>query len=166
VYGDVHGDGEIDRRPLARQVLQECLEPGTSVVRGVFPIEVGRELVRDLGWVPKGHPLAARVDEEIERIDRVDVDRQLDQQIQKGDTLPGAKGETRDVVVRGVSLPVHHAFRLDAQRVRLDLGFCVRRGSQAHIVRAERRRMAVGVTASMSKKQTQGNSAAKDSLSV
>jgi hypothetical protein len=78
----------------------------------------------DSGAVPcpvqEGNHLSAIVDEEIERIDRVDLDRELDQHVEIGDRLPGFERDARDAIAVRIAQPVQAMLRLDQQLTALD----------------------------------------------
>lgn len=65
--------------------------------------------------IDEWHLARAMVDEEIERIDRVDLDRELDQHVELGDRLPGLERDARDAIAVRIAQPVQAMLRLDQQ---------------------------------------------------
>jgi hypothetical protein len=61
------------------------------------------------------HLARAIVDEEIERIDRVDLGRELDQHVELGDRLLGLERDARDAIAVRIAQPVQAMLRLDQQ---------------------------------------------------
>jgi len=57
----------------------------------------------------------AIVDEEIERIHRVDLNRELDQHVELGDRLPGLERDARDAIAVRIAQPVQAMLRLNQQ---------------------------------------------------
>ena len=70
--------------------------------------------------IDEWHLARAMVDEEIERIDRVDLDRELDQHVELGDRLPGLERDARDAIAVRIAQPVQAMLRLDQQLIALD----------------------------------------------
>ena len=70
--------------------------------------------------IDERHLARAIVDEEIERIDRVDLDRELDQHVELGDRLPGLERDARDAIAVRIAQPVQAMLRLDQQLIALD----------------------------------------------
>ena len=107
----------------------------------------GGEVARDLRRVGEGDALGAVVEEEVERVDRADVDRELHEDVEAVDAHAVVEGDARDVVAGGVLLPAEVARLLDGEAVRLDLGAGVLRRAEAEEVRAERGGARVAVAA-------------------
>ena len=70
--------------------------------------------------IDERHLARAIVDEDIERIDRVDLDRELDQHVELGDRLPGLERDARDAIAVRIAQPVQAMLRLDPQLIALD----------------------------------------------
>ena len=70
--------------------------------------------------IDERHLARAIVDEEIERIDRVDLDRELDQHVELGDRLPSLERDARDAIAVRIAQPVQAMLRLDRQLIALD----------------------------------------------
>ena len=66
-------------------------------------------------WIDERHLARAIVDEEIERIDRVDLDRELDEYVELGDRLPGLERDARDAIAVRIAQPVQAMLRLNQQ---------------------------------------------------
>lgn len=130
------GHDQVDRRSFARLIVEEGLEERTAGERRVGRIEVRREVGGDGARVGEGNFLGERVDEEVERVIRPHVDRELHPQIERQGAPEGREGQPRDVVVGGVLLPAQFALRLDAERIGLYLGLGVRRRPEADGMRA------------------------------
>src|SRR5207249_1344416 len=93
-----------------------------------------------------------------ERVDRPDVDRELDDELERGHAVAGLERDARDVIAVRVLLPVHamrdlagrgHLPGVDLEPIALDLGARVVRGAQAHELWPQQGRLRIAVTTAM-----------------
>jgi len=66
------------------------------------------------------HLARAIAEEEIERVDRVDLDRELDQHVELEDRLARLERDARDAIAVRIAQPVQAMLRLDQQLIALD----------------------------------------------
>ena len=147
-------DEEIDGLALPRQLLQELRGRLAEPICRITGIEVRRELGIEPVRITERHLLHAVVEEEVERVHRIDLDADLDDQLERGHALPCLERDARDVVPVGVALPVHPVFRGDGELVALDPRMRVIRGPQPDDLGPQQRRAAVDVPASVLDQQT------------
>ena len=141
------GDQERHRGALVGELGGELLEERPAREGGIREVEERGEIVGRLLRVGEGDLLGAVVEEEVERVDRADVHRQLHQDVEALDLGPLAEGHPRHVVARGILLPAQVAGLLDVEAVALDPGLGVVGRAEADDVGAERGRARVGVAA-------------------
>ncbi len=123
-----------------RQLLQEVGREPAEAVRGIAGVEEARELGHERIRIGERRLLRAIVDEEIERIDRTNVDRELHHDRQLGDRMIGLERDACDVVAVRIALPVHAMLGSDLERVGLDPRARVIGGPQPDQLWAEQRR--------------------------
>ncbi len=149
VHGLVQGHDPVDRLRDGRHFGQERIEERPRRVGGVRRVEIGSEIARELARILERHLLAARVDEEVERVHRPDVDRHLDEEVEGGHPLPRLERDARDVISGGILLPPQPARLRDVERVGLYLRLRMGGGAKANRVRPEGGRAVVAVVSSV-----------------
>ena len=126
-------DQEIDG--LAR-LERDGVEERPQMLAGRLRLQAGREFGPQLGWIHERIDLGAGLDEEIERIDHLEIGDQIDRHGEFG--RPLRKHEARDPVAVGVVLPVHEMLRRrHLQGIARHARAAVRRRTQPHDLRPE-----------------------------
>ena len=149
----VHLDDRVDRSALVRHLGQEGLELLAAGERGIVEAQEGRELERVLGRVGEAELLDPMIDEEVEGVDRANLDDQLDQDVELAEALVPGKRDPRDLVAVGIDRPLDPLGLLAAEVIGLDMRLGVAGRVKAQRVSPERHRLGVHVVASMLNEQ-------------
>ena len=152
----VHLHRELHGGTALRQRGEERVEATPRGQLRVGPVEEGGEIACQLGRIGERDGLAPLVDEEVERVDRPDVERQLDQDLQRREPDPLAERDVCDVVAGGILLPADRRPVRELERIVLDDGARVGRWPQPDGVGAERRRRRIAVGAPVLEEDAQG----------
>ena len=133
----VEVDEKVDRvRARLRATRAELAEPLLEQRAGGFPLEVRRELGRELRRVVEREMLGPVLDEEVERIDHRHVGDEIDGDVERARGF--REDEARDVVAVRVLLPVDEVLLgRDAQAVADDGRPAVGRRPEPDLVRRE-----------------------------
>jgi hypothetical protein len=141
----VEPDQHAHRVTARRQLGQELGRLAAEAVGRIAGVEERRELGVELVGVAERQALHPLVDQEVERVDRADVDRELDQHIEHRQGLFGLEGHPGDVIAVRVALPVQPVLGCDRQLVALDHRTRVVGGSQPDQLRSEQCRLRIDV---------------------
>ncbi len=141
----VEGDQEVHG---GHGLAADPAEPVEQLWAGLADLEVGRQLLAQLVLVGEGQLLGVVLDEEVEGVDGDHLGDQVD--LHGEPTGLVREHEAPDIIAEGVLLPVHEVLgRLDPERIVVDRGAHVRRGPQAHQMRAQRDRTVVQILGAM-----------------
>ena len=135
--------------PLAGAVLQKLRRELAEPIRGVLRLKKSGELAGESVGVLERRLPRAIVDEKVERIDRANIDGELDREIEVGDLLPGLERDPRDVVTVGIALPVQPVLGRDMERIALDRCACVVGWLQADHLRPQERGSRIDIATAM-----------------
>ena len=147
IHRRVERDQQIGRRPRTRDLGVERLKARTPIERRIIGHEKRRQLARQLGRVRERHLGRELLEQEVERVHGPNVDRQLDQHIERAHERLGREMHARHVVPVRVLLPAQAVLLLDLQPIRLDARARVRGRPQPNRVRPERGRRRIAVVA-------------------
>jgi hypothetical protein len=138
-----------DRAAVARVRGHERVQEWPAREGRPGGVQVGGEASGQLVGVREGQRRRVLVDEEVERVDGLDVDGELDDHVEAREPIAVAEGQARHVVGVRVLLPVDQRLLRQGEAVALDVGAGVGRRAQPHHVRAQVRRPRVDVTRSV-----------------
>ena len=114
--------------------------------------ELGGEII----GIVERNLLRAVVDEEVERVDRIDVDRKLDHDPELGHILAGLERHARDAIAMRVALPVHPMLGRHVEAIALDACTRMIGRAQANELGTEQCRTWVHVPTAMLDEHAQG----------
>ncbi len=129
----IQADQEVDgAHVLGLQVADEGVQPGAAL----FRLQIGRQVLGQVGFVGEGQDLGVGLDEEVERIDHVHLGGQVDLDAELVRAF--VEHQPRQPVAVRILLPVDEVVGgRDLQRIAGDLGPAMRRRPQAHHLRTE-----------------------------
>ena len=137
----VHIDQEVDRPSLERRMLRDQFLEQRPLRLDVI---IGRQIGLQLLVIAEGVIFGIGFDEEVERVDDIQIGQQVDLDTEMIDRI--GKDDPRQPVAVRVLLPVEEMVRrLDLQRIIGDLGATMRRGPQSYHLRTQTDRAAIAI---------------------
>ena len=126
--------------------------------------QIGTQILREIGIIGEGKELGLRLEEEVERIDDVEIGDEIDFDRQMVDPL--GHDDPRGPVRLGVLLPVEEvARRRDLQRIGADLGPAMGRRPEADGLRTKVDQPVIVIAGNVAKSGADGHSNPKASYS-
>ena len=159
-------DQGLDGVAAGRQGREELLEQRAGRDRGLVEGQERRELAAVLVGVGEAELLDPVVDEEVERVDRADLDRHLDEDVELADPLRPREGHLSDAVAVRIEGPADLLGLLAGEPVGLDRRLGVSGGVEAEGMRPEQGRLGVAVVASVLDQQAHSDGLRRRRLHV